>query len=74
MESQVITSGQLRGGDPCDLVVADQGLAVALECVIPQGCPVVGSETGERRYTLKNGEIDAKYVVLTRDTPPCRGE
>jgi hypothetical protein len=75
VESPVFTDVQLRGdGSGCSVDVAEKGIAVSRECAIPQGCPAVGSETGEVRYFLKDGKIESKYVVLTRDLPPCRGE
>lgn len=75
VESPVFTDLQLRGeGSGCSMDVAEKGIAITRECSIPQGCPAVGSETGEVRYFLKDGKIERKYVVLSHDLPPCRGE
>lgn len=75
VEAPVFTDLQLRGeGSGCSIDVAEKGIAVSRECAIPQGCPAVGSETGEVRSFLKGGKIESKYVMLTRDLPPCRGE
>jgi hypothetical protein len=76
IDSAVISTAELIGDDDrgCDLNVADSGVAVSRECIIPQGCPAVGKEIGERRYLIKNGKIESKYVTISRVTPPCAGE
>jgi len=75
LESAAFTPAQLQGeGGLCSASVAAEGLVVALECDVPRGCPSVGHVSSELRYRMKDGKLESKEVVTSRDMPPCSGE
>lgn len=75
IDSAAVSIDQLRADhESCDLEIAASGITLTFDCPIPQGCPVVGTEIGERRFLIKNGKIDSRYVTISRVTPPCAGE
>jgi hypothetical protein len=75
IESPTFSPAQLKEGqEECTMSLAPEGIAVAFECIISRGsCGENATVLGERRFTLRNGKIDGRYVTLSSNFPPCSG-